>query len=354
MYGAVHFCESFIYNVEAREVFLKYQDEHGKTLADYTRVGVGAFNARELHYGNIAERLVTNREDRDKFENDGATKESPRQLMIFDDIIRKFGTSSISTLEEDLAYTLTQYKMNANFVGSMKRSRAFNRVCSCYKVDKLPNYNKLFAQYADMVSGLKRKVKFYIRLNPLDYLTMSFGNSWSSCHTIDRRNERNMPTGYSGMHCGGTMSYMLDGTSIITYVHDHATENHEDGKIYRNMFHFNNGTLIQGRVYPQGNDGATDLYREFRRIVQGELARLLGINDDWVRRNCSCDANTSSFGVHYPDYLNFSGCNVTYPRAMPEAAGNTVVIGHTRICVNCGQEIDDCEDSGYLNHYQCS
>ena len=347
------FCDAFPINVGAKEVFLKYADENGKTIDDYTRTGVKSFKARALHYGNIAERLVLQQEGRKKFDSDGATIESHRNFSQFSQIIRYFGINASSKLEEEVAEVLTQYKMNGTFVEGMKKSRAFNRVCSIHKVDKLDNYNRLFAQYADMVSGLKRKMKFYISLNPLDYLTMSFGNSWSSCHTIDKNNERNMPTGYHGMHCGGTMSYMLDRTSIVTYVHDHATEDYEEGKIYRNMFHFYNGTLVQGRVYPQGNDGATDLYKEFRRIVQGELARLMGINDDWIKRNCNCDANTSSYGVHYPDYLNFSGCNVTYPREMPDAAGQTVVIGAERICTNCGRTIDDEYDSGYLYHYDC-
>ena len=348
------FCSSFPKNVDAKTVFLKYVDEDGKTLDDYTRIGVSGFKARELHYGNIAERLVTNKGHKDRFENDGATKASHLELRDFTNLISYFGMSASSTLETDIAEALTQHKMNATFVGGMKKSRAFNRLCSTYKVDKLPNYNRLFAQYADMVSGLKRKVKFYISLNPLDYFTMSFGNSWSSCHTIDKNNERGMPTGYHGMHCGGTMSYMLDHTSIITYVHNHATEDHEEGKIYRNMFHFDNGTLIQGRVYPQGNDGLTDLYKEFRRIMQTELAKLIGVEDNWIKRNCSCGNNTVSYGVHYPDYLNFDGCNVTYPSDMPEAAGHNVVIGHERICPNCGHEIDDEQDSGYLDHYDCS
>ena len=235
-----------------------------------------------------------------------------------------------------------------------KTSRAFNRVCSIYGVDKLPAYNKMFAEYADMVSGLKRKLKFYISLNPLDYLTMSFGNSWSSCHTIDKKNQRGMPNSYQGMHCGGTMSYMLDESSIITYVHTHATEDHEEGKLYRNMFHFNNGTLVQGRVYPQANDGATDLYRTFRRFMQIELTQLLNLNaDDWLRRTTSCGENVASYGVHYRDYDHFGGCNVSYPREMPSAASNVVVVGHSRICPWCGHEVSDSEDSGYLHHADC-
>jgi hypothetical protein len=265
-----------------------------------------------------------------------------------------FRFSTTVNLHPETVDRLTQNKINGKFVAGMKTSRAFNRVCSIYGVDKLPKYNKMFAEYADMVSGLKRKMKFYISLNPLDYLTMSFGNSWSSCHTIDKDNQRNMPNSYSGMHCGGVLSYMLDGSSIITYVHNHATEDHEVGKIYRNVFHFDNGTLIQGRIYPQGNDGATDLYKTFRTFMQTALAKLLNLTSNtWLRRSSSCSCNVASYGVHYRDYEHFNGCNVSYPREMPEAASNVVIVGHSRICPICGREVDDSEDSGYLCHEDC-
>lgn len=347
----IHFAE----DVEAKKIFLKYVDDCGKTLDDYTRVGISKFKARDLHYGNITAKLMANEEGKSKFRIDGSTKASYDEFAKFGNMIYNFAGSCGPVLQTDTAELLTQYKMNATFVSGMKTSRAFNRACSCHGVDKLPRYNKLFAQYSDMVSGLKRKVKFYISLNPLDYLTMSFGNSWSSCHTIDKKNERQMPSSYHGMHCGGTVSYMLDKTSFITYVHDHATENHEEGKIYRNMFHFDEGTLVQGRIYPQGNDGATDLYKEFRRIVQGELTKLLGLNgDNWYKRTTNCGDNTASYGSHYPDYLNFSECNVSYPIEMPDAARHVVAIGHERICTKCGCVIDDDYDSGYLTHGDCN
>jgi hypothetical protein len=269
-------------------------------------------------------------------------------------MIYGFRYSRGAKLEPATIDELTQYKINGKFVAGMKTSRAFNRVCSIYGVDKLPNYNKLFAEYADMVSGLKRKMKFYISLNPLDYLTMSFGKNWSSCHTIDKGNLRGMQNGYQGMHCGGVMSYLLDTSSIITYVHDHATEDHEDGKVYRNMFHFKNGTLIQGRIYPQGNDGSTDLYKTFRRFMQIELTAMLNLNEDaWIRKNGSCTENIVSDGVHYRDYECFNDCNVSYPKEMPDAYFTKVYVGHPRICPYCGYEVSDEEDGGYLTHEDC-
>lgn len=346
------FCDLFVSNVDAGKAILKYVDEYGKSLNDYSRVGIGRFKAMYLHYGDIAELLGANKENRDKFANDGATRESHKRLSMFIDIVSEFRSHNDPRLSQYLVDHLTPYKMNVTFAEGMKTSRAFNRMCSYYGVDKLPNYNRLFAQYSDMVSGLKRKVKFYLSLNPLDYLTMSFGNSWSSCHTIDKKNERCMPNSYQGMHAGGVLSYLLDKTSIITYVHNRATEDHEEGKIYRNMFHFYDGTLLQGRIYPQGNDGATDLYKEFRRIVQSEFANLLGLDsNDWLRRP-GCSENVSTNGVHYPDYLHFAECTVTYPREKPLAARNVIPVGFQRICPNCGCYIDEEHDGGMLTHYK--
>lgn len=349
-----NFCENFPGNVGARELFYKYVDENGKTLKDYSRVGVKRFKAKLLCYGNIGTRIADNSENRKKFNSNGVIKTSAQEYESFWNMIYGFRHSHGANLTPTTFDILTQSKINGRFAVGMKTSRAFNRVCSIYGVDKLPNYNRMFAEYADMVSGLKRKMKFYISLNPLDYLTMSFGNSWSSCHTIDKTNKRGMPNSYQGMHCGGTLSYMLDESSIITYVHDHATDDYEEGKFYRNMFHFNNGTLVQGRIYPQGNDGATDLYRTFRRFMQIELTKLLDLKeDDWLRRTSSCSNNVASYGVHYRDYEHFSGCNVSYPREMPSAASNVVTVGHPRICPYCGYEVSDCDDSGYLTHEDC-
>lgn len=350
----INFCEHFHCNVGAFDHFMKMTDENGKSLADYTRIGVRRFSARQLHYGNIEDILLETMANRSQFKNEGYTKKSYDEYVRFYGMICQFKTSLTHRLDKSTVEGLTQYKINGKFVEGMKTSRAFNRVCSLYGVDKLPNYNRLFAEYADMVSGLKRKLKFYISLNPLDYLTMSFGKSWASCHTIDKRNERGMANSYSGMYCGGTLSYMLDGTSIITYIHDHETEDHEKGKLYRNMFHFGGGTLVQGRIYPQGNDGATDLYRTFRRFMQIELTQMLGLNaDDWLKKDGCCSDNIRSYGVHYRDYDNFSSCNTSYPREMPNARNNIIYVGHSRICPYCGQEVSNGYDTGYLCHDEC-
>ena len=149
-----------------------------------------------------------------------------------------------------------------------------------------------------------------------------------------------MPNNYSGAYCGGTMSYMLDKTSFVTFVHSFTPENIiEEGKIYRNMFHYGKNTLVQGRVYPQGNDGNTDLYKVFRGFVQKELSPLIEVNNAWVKSGTRPSDVIYSRGVHYRDYTNFNSCNVSYPKERP-LTGEIIDVGCSGVCVNCGREIN--------------
>ena len=347
------FCNNFMSEINAASIILKDKDEDGKTKDDYVRTGTLSLKASDLLSDDFRVKFMQSYKKRSLFASDGFTIESHSEYDKLYRAMRRFGTNYQSTTQESTIDWLAEYNINGSYTVGMKTSRAFNRMCTQYELNTLPDYNKLFAKYSDMVSGLKRKLKFFISLNPLDYLTMSFGNSWSSCHTIDRSNIRDMPDSYSGMYCGGTLSYMLDGSSIITYVYNDIPKSIEEGKIYRNMFHYENGALIQARIYPQGNDGATDLYKEFRSVVQKEFADMLGVSNNWAESSRPAYKNISSTGVHYRDYECFSSCNMTYPEGMSNAATETVHIGHERICVNCGKSISDDANSKRLQHADC-
>lgn len=343
------FCENFYNNVGASKLILKYEDEYGKKIDDYIRTGIKCITAKDLMKPEVVAKLKNVTDARNKFADDKATLASHAIENECYSAMRKFKMFRLSTIDKEFSESMDEkYKVREG----MKTSRAFNRVCGFYGIDKLPNYNKLFAKYADMVSGLKRKLKFFISVNPIDYLTMSFGVNWASCHTIDKGNRRGMDNAYSGMYCGGTVSYMLDSTSIVTFVHNHVPTDWEDGKIYRCMFHYGKDILVQGRVYPQGNDGRTDLYKVFRNYVQDELAPIIGLTDTVWRKKEDGDVsgNVDSYGVHYRDYTNFENCNVSYPRERSESRDNVINIGHSGICANCGKPITE---NGRISHGSC-
>lgn len=344
------FCENFYNNVDASRLILKYEDEYGKKIDDYIRTGIECITAKDLMKPEVVAKLKNVTDARNKFADDKATLASHAIENECYSAMRKFKMFRLSTIDKEFSESMDEkYKVREG----MKTSRAFNRVCGFYGIDKLPKYNKLFAKYADMVSGLKRKLKFFISVNPIDYLTMSFGVNWASCHTIDKGNRRGMDNAYSGMYCGGTVSYMLDSTSIITFVHDHVPTNWEDGKIYRCMFHYGKNILVQGRVYPQGNDGRTDLYKVFRNYMQDELAPIIGLTDTVWRKKKDGDvgSNVDSYGCHYRDYTSFHNCNVSYPREKSESRDNVIKIGASGICPYCGGSITE---NGRISHSSCS
>ena len=229
-------------------------------------------------------------------------------------------------------------------VAGQKVSRIVNKVCKLIGIDKHPDYNREFAKYADAINPLTIKRHTILSCHPVDYLTMSFGNSWASCHTIDKGNRRGMPDNYSGCYSSGTVSYMLDESSFVYYTVDKDYNGNEyelQDKINRNMFHMGEDKLIQARVYPQATDGETGIYRQIREIAQKVVADCLGVPNMWknVKGTGECGSVIHSSGTHYKDYLNYSDCNVSYLKGDTEDVNKDCInVGHRPICPNCGKE----------------
>ena len=220
-----------------------------------------------------------------------------------------------------------------------KTSRLINRLCTYLHYNEHPNYQREFAKYADSVSPITIKRHTVLSINPLDYLTMSFGNSWASCHTIDKKNKRRMPNSYEGMYSSGTMSYMLDPSSMVFYTVDSSYKGDEywtEPKITRQMFHWGEDKLVQGRLYPQDNDGARGAYDPNRNIVQEIMSIAFGFTNLWtVKRGTEYSSKyINSRGTHYCDYRNFENC--TLSRIVGRDNDNSFYVGAAPICIECG------------------
>lgn len=219
-----------------------------------------------------------------------------------------------------------------------KATRVIGKLCKATGYDKTPWYNKGYANITDALSPGRFKATIVISINPVDYLTMSFGNTWTTCMTIDKKNKRKYGGDYiyRGLSSGGVGSYLEDGTTFIFYIlkGDYNGNTPElEGKIYRNLFHFNGNTLIQGRVYPKSKDGATDLYKEFREIV---MEHLFPKETEWEETEIgtlACANVTHTKGCHFTDYTHFEDCNVNRIKGMEH---DPVVIGSRHHCPNCG------------------
>lgn len=334
-YDVQRFVDGFRYNKNIKGSILQTKDDSGKTMLDYLKTGTKHFDVTKI------EEIKKDLSFMDAFNHNGHTHASSEKYKNFVNVITRFYYIHESNLSQKNVDEIASKGYNGKLSKGLKTSRAFNKVCCDFGVDKASEYNKLFAIYSDMVSPGTQKLNYVISVNPYDYLTMSFGRSWTSCQSIK-----------NGGWKGGTLSYMLDKSSIITYMIEPTGNPQTSDKIYRNMIHYKDYTFIQGRIYPQDNDGATNLYNVFRNIICEEMTKLLELKgNEWDVQSgtTACGRHTVSHGVHYKDYQHFSSCNVFYPIEKQHHQA-VVEIGSAGICPYCGEEYS-C--GNLLSHGSC-
>ena len=271
---------------------------------------------------------------------------------LFKLLLGDYGINTVTTktLSSEMAEKINKVAPWAHAHEGQKTTRVVNKICTYLGYNKHPEYNREFAKYADAMSPMQIKRHTVLSLNPLDYLTMSFGNSWASCHTIDKSNKRGMPNSYEGQYSSGTVSYMLDETSSIFYTVDSNYEGNEyytQPKINRQMFHWSRPCLVQGRLYPQDNDGCSEEYRVYREIAQKIFSELYGFPNFWHNTKGTDAASRYIYteGTHYEDYTYYSNCNLSVIKG-EEGNEKIFTVGHTPICIECGCEHDE---SGCIN-----
>lgn len=254
--------------------------------------------------------------------------------------LRNYEKTSIdSAMQKIIAEDYPQLKINSG----LKTSRATNKILTYLGINQFSDYEKRYAKYSNAVNPLEIVRHTIISLNPVDYLLASNGNSWSSCHTIDVNN----PNGYSGCHRSGTLSYMMDSSSIVVYQVDKEYDGNDlelQPKIIRQMFHYKDGVLIQGRLYPQCNDGKNSQYVPIRAIMQSLIAECLDLPNLWQKKGGTsiCEQYISSIGNHYYDYIYQQECNVSRIVELIPTGEDTrcVPIGHESYCIVCGESYD--------------
>lgn len=264
----------------------------------------------------------------------------PEDLWDFFEYLYRYAEKLIS---QDTARVLERAIPEVKVRAGEKTTRVINRICNYLGWDKVDGYNKEFAKYSDSLSTSVVKRRIVLSLNPMDYLTMSFGNSWSSCHTIDKENKRCMPNGYEGMYSSGTMSYMLDQSSMVLYTVDPKEDTEEywqKPKINRQMFHWGNAKLVQSRLYPQSSDQRGTEYSFYRDIVKDIFVKIFDLSGNWKTEisHYAAGKYIHSEGTHYRDYYNFSNCSLSY---CDELNTDMFIVGAAPICVRCGKRHHD-------------
>ncbi len=251
-------------------------------------------------------------------------------------------------------------ELNADFPAfhlrnNMKTSKAIGKICREMGWDKFPKYNEKYAALCDEINPLTVHTPTYISVHPCDYLYMSDGHSWTSCHDIRNADD-------PGCYSSGTISYMLDHYSFIVYtLPEVVTEKPwNQPKLQREVFALKDGVILQSRLYPQSCDnGSGDAYREIRNVVQKVIADCLGQPNLWQTKHYP---NVEQYIVHgdgatcYPDWKDGNPgstyCSLTFLKGI-DLTHFSMEIGATPVCPNCGMEHcrEDsiiCEDCGNI------
>ena len=259
-------------------------------------------------------------------------------LHFIDSNIRsQFFDSNMDYQIRNLNETNDAFKIRNN----MKASKAIGKIAKVLGWDKLEGFNKAYADLCDALNPIKTVRHTCISLNPIDFLLMSNGNSWSSCHSINYRNKD------AGCYTSGTISYMLDACSFVFYTVD-ASFNGKDieleSKLQRQMFGYKQNMILQSRLYPQGNDyGSNDLYDDIRQIVQKVISDCLDIPNLWVKtKNDDIESYVKQpkNATAYPDFEHFINCNVSIHKSMIDNKKKLkmIVMARQPICISCGKK----------------
>lgn len=208
-----------------------------------------------------------------------------------------------------------------------------------------------FATMADMLNDASITRHTVLSLHPCDYLLMSNGQSWRSCHMIP-----------DGEWSAGTISYAWDKTSSVFYTVDRSYDNTElrifrQPKIHRQMYFYDRGRLFQARLYPSNcqDDVAIDNYRH---TVQQIFADCLAVPNLWTlkhyeegHRYMETGENSCQYRDYYCMYdgrqtLSINQCMETPDRSDPIVVGaKTYNFCGDELAYNC--TINDNADDTY-------
>ena len=260
--------------------------------------------------------------------------------------------------------------MGAKFKTSIREGTRTTRILrkiidTCLANNDLSVDNKaieqLFAKYADAITPKTVTKTAVISLNFCDFLLMSNGNSWSSCHYINTHglfhNSGDQET-YRGMYRRGTLSYAEDDCSFLFYTVPAKLEedNHLTPKIDRMVCQYKSGYLITGKLYP---NNSRELSNKIRHLIQDTLASLVEVPSQWAVTRDIYSINkgikTCEDRGHYPDYT-YEHQNPTRSRLKPlvptseidEYAPPIMTIGYPGYCVCCGRLLDDFDNDGEM------
>jgi len=226
---------------------------------------------------------------------------------------------NILEIEKLLEQTNSKFKGRVKqlFTPGLKLSKLFA---------KLIQEDSLNIEYSKILQEAK-PLSIYLGIRPIDFLTMSDGNSWSSCHSISA----------GGCYQTGGMSLSNDQYSIIAWAGE------ELGKEWRQVFYVDpkQKLIVASRAYPATNSGATELIKRYLKklIFDGTEEEVIIAKGSNVEKYLE----THEDELFYNDIKEGFTENV-FALYKKGKKPNPIVIGKEVRCPTCGGYLDDPEN----------
>lgn len=188
-------------------------------------------------------------------------------------------------------------------------------------------FNRRYANFCDCMKKTTKKEIVHYSLNPYDFITMSHGNSWSSCHSVKN----------DGCHKAGTLSLMGDNNSLVAYIDG------EGGKKCRVLLYMHEYSIMSCRLY-----GGVDYNAYFEAIHNTflEVVKACGVtvdNDNWDDYHVYKHAK---YNMAYGDFEYSDDLKISTINNFDYDYNNGRIknyIGGIATCLDCGGIIDDAD-----------
>ena len=244
------------------------------------------------------------------------------------------------TVDEDAVSVINLIAPEFKFKRGQKSTRVLNKVYEYFGFTEHPDYNRIFAKICDCISPRTFKRTAVLSVNPMDYLTMSHGNSWSNCMCLTpSRNFDGFE--YKGKHKAGCMSYLTDKVSLLFYTLDNndfkSRELWKIPKITRQVIFYKSPHIVHERIYPKSIDyceSDSNPYFIYRNCVQKILSECEGVRSSWIPNNTIIKSIPDTF--MYPDWKFYTALRYVNPD-LPKHS-NTIAVGGNTYCIECGAQ----------------
>lgn len=244
--------------------------------------------------------------------------------------------------EESLKILTEVIKMRGVQKG-MKNSRLIQKLLKTWDKQIMEDsvISRKYNDWVDTITDHQEEYDFVLSLNPADYLLMSHGNSWSSCHIINPSISHG-GNDYAGQYKGGCLSYLTDNCGLISYIVPKNSDRAKISlipKISRQMFFFtpSGNDFLQSKMYPGGESG---MHAFFKGIIEGILDEIASPDvkvpreyDNFMGFNLQTKGR-----LHYPDYNHIPMSESAFSTVSDRYRTVNLELGNKAYCLKCGSE----------------